>query len=199
MTNFHIPECPTADGSVDASGSEHFEVTTEVRDSHQVVSRQSTSFDHSAKVHGEVGADAKLKFIKVEHTEDVLIVASRAGSYPIVLRGKAVRKIKVDMPGGNYSPAGATVNFSGEAREALTGRGFATTVDAAIRRFRSAEAALERLRPNAPLRGAGLLPRERQPEIGARKGRPAEHLRQGAPGRRQGDGGEMDAVEPGER
>jgi hypothetical protein len=139
VTNFHVPECPKADGGVDASGSEHFEVDTEVRDGSEVLSRQSTSFDHSAKVHGEVGADAKLKFIKVEHTEDVLIVASRSGSYPIVLRGKAVRKIKVDMPGGNYNPAGATVNFSGDANEALTGRGFAATVNAAIDRFRTAE------------------------------------------------------------
>jgi hypothetical protein len=137
VRNFRVPECPTAKGAVDATGGpEHFEVTTEVRDGNEVLSRQSTSFDHSAKVHGEVGADAKLKFIKVEHTEDVLIVASGG----IVLRGKAVRKVKVDMPSGKYDPAGATVSISGDANEALKGTGFAATVDAAISGYRSAEA-----------------------------------------------------------
>ena len=67
-SSFRIPECPTADGSVDSSGSGDFSATIEIRENGRVASRQSSVFEDTAKAHGEVGADAKLKSIELEHT-----------------------------------------------------------------------------------------------------------------------------------
>ena len=136
VNRFRIPECPTANGSVDATGSGEFRATIEVRDGGQLVSRNSSTFEEKAKVHGEVGADAKLKSIEVEHTEEVFIVASGG----IVVRGGVTRRAGIEMPGGQYDPAGASVKFFGDSIAGDSGaKAFASTAAAAIGAYRSAE------------------------------------------------------------
>ena len=76
VSNFRIPQCPTADGSVDSGGSGDFSATIEILENGRVASRQSSVFDEKAKAHGEVGADAKLKSIELEHTMEIFIVAN---------------------------------------------------------------------------------------------------------------------------
>ncbi len=110
-SSFHgIPECPTADGSVDATGSGQFNATIEIWEGNKLASRNSSVFQDKAKAHGQVGADGKLKFIDVEHTEEVFIVASGG----IVVRGGVTRKVRIDMPGGRYDAAKASVVFFGD-------------------------------------------------------------------------------------
>ena len=136
VTSFRIPECPTANGSVDARGSGEFHATIEVRDGDQLLSRQSSTFEEKAKVHGEVGADAKLKFIEVEHTQEAFIVASGG----IVIRGGVTRRVRIEMPGGSYDPARASVRFFGDGISSDTGAdAFASTAEAAIRSYKNAE------------------------------------------------------------
>ena len=137
VSNFRIPECPTANGSVDATGSGEFRATTEIWKGDELVSRNSSTFGQKAKVHGEVGADALLKFIEVEHTQKVFFVASGG----IVIRGGVTRKVKTDMPGGRYDPAGASVRIFGDSIASDSGaRAFASTAEAAISGYRGAEA-----------------------------------------------------------
>jgi hypothetical protein len=136
VNSFRLPECPTANGNVDGRGSGQFRATIEIWDGGQFVSRNSSVFEEKAKVHGEVGADAKLKFIEVEHTQEVFIVASGG----IVIRGGVTRKVRIDMPGGRYDPANASVVFFGDKISADSGASaFAGTADAAIRGYKNAE------------------------------------------------------------
>jgi hypothetical protein len=134
--HFHIADCPTANGSVDATGSGEFRATIEIWDRGQLVSRNSSTFEEKAKTHGEVGADAKLKFIDVEHTQELFIVASGG----IVVRGGVTRKVRIEMPGGGYDAAGAGVRFFGDPVSGDTGAdSFASTAKAAIASYRGAE------------------------------------------------------------
>jgi hypothetical protein len=136
VNRFNFPECPTANGSVDGKGSGEFRATTEIWEGDRLVSRQSTVFEEKAKVHGEVGPNAKLKFIEVEHTQEVFIVASGG----IVIRGGVTRKVRIEMPGGAYNPAGASVRFFGDSISSDSGASsFSSTAEAAIRGYRAAE------------------------------------------------------------
>jgi hypothetical protein len=133
---FRLPECPTADGSIDAKGSGQFKATIEIWEGNRLVSRNSSVFQDDAKVRGEVGADAKLKSIDVEHTQEVFIVASGG----IVIRGGVTRKVRIEMPGGRYDPANASVAYFGDKISADSGAsGFASTAQAAISAYRNAE------------------------------------------------------------
>ena len=134
--NFHIPQCPTANGSVDSSGTGEFRATVEIWDGGQLVSRQSSAFEDRAKTHGEVGPDAKLKFIDVEHTQEVFIVASGG----VVIRGGVTRKVRIDMPGGQYDPAAASVRHFGDSVSSETGaRSFPSTAASALSAYQEAE------------------------------------------------------------
>jgi hypothetical protein len=136
VNHFGIPECPTSDGGVDAAGSGQFRATIEVRRGDHLESRNSTNFEEKAKVHGEVGADAKLKFIEAEHTQEVFIVATGG----IVIRGGVTRRVRIEMPGGGYDPAHAGVRFFGDSIASDSGAGaFASTAEAAIGAYRAAE------------------------------------------------------------
>jgi hypothetical protein len=103
-------ECPTAEGRDEASGGSHLEMTEELRQGNRVVSRRSVTTDDKTTWHAQVGSDARLKYIDIAVRQDVLIVESGG----VVLRGAAVRSVRVDMPGGNYDPAGAGVKISGD-------------------------------------------------------------------------------------
>jgi hypothetical protein len=139
VTAFNIPECPTANGTVDGRGRGEFSVTFEIRSSSQVFSRSTTNFEQKAKIHGEVGSDAKLKSIDVEHTEELFIVATTAG-YPIVIRAGVTRKVHIPMPGGHYDPASASARFFGDPLKPDSGaESFANTAKAAISSYQKAE------------------------------------------------------------
>jgi hypothetical protein len=136
VSSFRIPECPTADGSVDSGGSGDFSATIEIREGNRLASRQSSVFEEKAKAHGEVGADAKLKSIELEHTMEIFIVATGVG----VVRGGVERKVKITMPGGSYNAAGAGVRYFGDSISSDSGaNSFASTAEAAIGRYREAE------------------------------------------------------------
>lgn len=139
VTAFNIPECPTANGTVDGRGRGEFSVTFEIRSSSQIISRSTTNFEQKAKVHGEVGPDAKLKSIDVEHTEEVFIVATTQG-YPIVIRGGVTRKVHIPMPSGQYDPASASARFFGDPLDPKSGaESFADTAKSAITSYKSVE------------------------------------------------------------
>jgi hypothetical protein len=135
-TNFRIPQCPTANGSVDATANGEFRATVEVWDGDELVSRNSSTFEDRAKAHGEVGPDAKLKFIDVEHTQEVFIVASGG----IVIRGGVTRTVRIGMSGGKYDPAGARVRFFGDSISPKSGAdAFAGTAASALGAYSDAE------------------------------------------------------------
>ncbi len=147
VTHFNVPGCPSASGSVDASGSGEFRATTEVWDGSQLVSRNSTVFEEKAKAHGEVGADAKLSSIDVEHTQEVFIVASGG----IVIRGGVTRKVRIQMPAAAYDPSQASARFFGDPIAPDSGAdSFASTAAAAIAAYRTAEARWSTFNPGGP-------------------------------------------------
>ena len=59
----------------------------------------------------------------------------------IVVRGGVTRKVKINMPGGTYDPAGASVKFFGADKipSDSGASAFASTAEAAIRVYRNAE------------------------------------------------------------
>ena len=124
-------------------------------------------------MHGEVGADAKLKSIDVEHTQEVFIVASGG----IVIRGGVTRKVRIDMPGGKYDPADASVVYFGDRISGDSGAsGFASTAQAAIGAYENAEPRWTSFPPT--LRRPGLLPREQHAETEERRRKTTRRLRQ---------------------
>lgn len=131
-----LPECPTADGSVDTKGSGQFNATIEIWKGGELASRNSSVFEGKSKLQGKVGADAKLKFIDVEHTQEVFIVASGG----IVVRGGVTRKVRIEMPAGRYDASDASVVFFGDKVSDDSGASdFAGTAKAAINAYKSAE------------------------------------------------------------
>lgn len=144
--SFHgIPECPTANGSVDAKSSGQFQATIEIWEGGKLASRNSSVFQDQSKVHGEVGADAKLKFIDVENTHEIFIVASGG----IVIRGGVTRKVRIDMPSGPYEAAEASVVFFGDKISDDSGADdFAGTAKAAITAYKNAEPHWSSFPPN---------------------------------------------------
>jgi hypothetical protein len=135
--SFSVPPCPKSTGSVDAQGSGDFRVTIEIWEGSRLVKRNTTSWEDKADVHGEVGPDAKLKFIKVTHQQEMFIVATGG----IVVRGGLKREIRIEMPGGQYDPASAKVTPFGDSVTADFGAdAFAKTAAAALGSYRSAEA-----------------------------------------------------------
>ncbi|HEY1285085.1 MAG TPA: hypothetical protein VGF04_03285 [Solirubrobacterales bacterium] len=133
--NFRLPQCPAADGSVDGKGSGQFQATIEIWDGNRLVSRNSSVFADEAKVHGQVGADGKLKFVDVEHTQEIFIVASGG----IVVRGGVTRKVRINMP-GRYDPEQASVVYFGDKISSDSGAdGFASTASHAITAYKNVE------------------------------------------------------------
>jgi hypothetical protein len=131
-----VPECPTANGGVDAKGSGQFQATIEIWEGGRLASRNSSVFEDKSKVHGEVGADAKLKFIDVESTHEIFIVASGG----IVVRGGVTRKVRIEMPGGRYDAGEAGVVFFGDKVSDDSGAdAFAGTAKVAIAAYKNAE------------------------------------------------------------
>jgi hypothetical protein len=134
--NFRVPECPTANGSVDAKANGEFRATVEIWDGDRLLSRNSSTFEDKAKAHGEVAPDAKLKFIDIEHTQEVFIVASGG----IVIRGGVTRKVRIAMPGGSYDPASASVRYFGDSVAANSGAdAFAGAAASALGAYQGAE------------------------------------------------------------
>jgi hypothetical protein len=134
--NFGLPQCPTADGRVDGKGSGQFQATIEIWDGNQLVSRNSSVFTDDAKVHGKVGADGKLKFIDVEHTQEIFIVASGG----IVVRGGVTRKVRIEMPDGGFDATDASVVYFGDKISDDSGAdGFASTAKNAITAYKNVE------------------------------------------------------------
>jgi hypothetical protein len=137
VDSFRVPECPTADGDVVApTATGDFSATTEIWRGDELQSRNSTRFEDSSKARGKVGKDAKLKYIEVEHKQEVLIIVPGHA-----FRGGVERKVKINMPAGNYDPTQATVKFTGpdSVGNDLGAQAFARTARAAIDSFKSAE------------------------------------------------------------
>jgi hypothetical protein len=136
-SSFRVPECPTANGTVEAPpASGDFQATVEVRDGNRVVSRNSSHFEDKSKAVGKVAADAKLDHVDVEHRQVVLIVASGG----IVIRAGVERKVRINMRTGKYDPNEAAVVYFGDQIGDMGGAAFSRSADAAISSFRSAEA-----------------------------------------------------------
>lgn len=134
-SGFGVPECPTAAGAVEASSSSSGEVVVEVWEGdRRLISRSRTNYESRAKAKGKVGADAKLEHVELDYAHEVFIVASGG----VVLRGKSERKVRIEMPGGNYAAAGAQARISGDA-DAVREDGFERVANAAIDDFKAAE------------------------------------------------------------
>jgi hypothetical protein len=137
IDRFSVPECPKADGSVDAKGSGDFRATTEILKGSRLEDRTSTDFEDTAEVHGEVGADAKLKLIKVKHKQEMRIISRKVGG---VYRGGMERSIEIRMPGGQYDPASAQAKPLGDPVSADFGAdAFRKTAAATLSGYTSAE------------------------------------------------------------
>lgn len=134
-SSFRIPECPTASGELDATYESSGEVVIEVWEgTSRLVSRSRVQFESKAKAKGTVGPDAKLRYIDLEYAHEVFVVASGG----VVERGKSERKVRIEMPGGKYDAAGASVKVTGDA-SAVKKDGFERVAQEAIDGFKRAE------------------------------------------------------------
>lgn len=134
-SSFRIPECPTASGELDATNESSGEVVIEVWEgSSRLVERSRVQFESKAKAKGKVGPDAKLRSIDLGYDHEVFVVASGG----LVERGKSERKVRIEMPGGTYDAAGASVKVTGDAR-AVKKDGFERVAQEAIDGFKRAE------------------------------------------------------------
>jgi hypothetical protein len=133
---YGVPQCPTANGDVDGSGSGSFEVSVRVLEGGGLVSAQSTSIRTEDKLHGQVAADALLDYLDYEHTDETLIVASGG----IVLRSTETRRARVNMRSGQYDPQNSSVTIKGD-KIGISEKSFPADVAAAIGAYRKAETA----------------------------------------------------------
>ena len=111
VTAFNIPECPIANGTVDGKGRGEFSVTFEIRSSSESYPETRRTPNRKQKSTVWSGLTPNSKSIDVEHTEEVFIVASIAGSYPIVIRGGVTRKVHIPMPRQNMTQPGQRCFF----------------------------------------------------------------------------------------
>ena len=197
VDRFSIPECPKADGSVDAKGSGDFRATTEVLKGSRLEERTSTNFEDAAEVHGEVGADAKLKLIKVKHKQEMLIISRKVGG---AYRGGMERSIEIQMPGGQYDPASAQrqttwrPGFRGFRRRCVQEDG-----GGGAQRLPERGGEVERLQSQTVLRSGRVLAADRHDQSETGRGQTTCHLRKGHGGRRSGHRRQVEPPRPGQR
>lgn len=130
-----VASCPKANGTADGfSRPSLFEITTEVRNRHEVLSRQLTTFEDTSTAHGQTAADARLDYVDITAKRVALVVATGG----IVQRGAAVRHLRVLMRTGAYDVARATLELSGDP-VADDADDFASTVARWTTAFREAE------------------------------------------------------------
>jgi hypothetical protein len=203
---FRGPQCPTAQGVLEAKDGLRLSITVELLDDDGSVDYYYTQVVfQDTKLRGTVGVDAKLDKLKVE---DKLQLGEMTGGSifgGINIQSEIKRQTTVDMKTGNYDPGRSNVQvsvalsgilriFQSSAQAGATARiqaaadkGFAATVDRAIENYRERERAWQ-----TPNKCAKL---EFTPGVNSRTLRPSErgNFTARAIAQEGGGGAELDA------
>lgn len=141
LCDLEVPRCPTADGTVDARGTQRQRMIVEAIKAGQVLSRQVTTLSRETKVHGQVADDALLDTIDIHDVARVDVDAT--GSDPVRstverdLTGVNMR----DLNASYYADASrASVRISGDrAVHFFDTRNFASHIGDVRGAYRRAE------------------------------------------------------------
>jgi hypothetical protein len=106
-----LPSCPTAEGSIDGSGSTRFTLTVSTLKNGAVEHSEKVEFSYKLKLKGQVAVDAKLDWVDVEHTLKLKKTASRQSILwgPASEEGTARRSTRVNMRTGTYDRGTSSV------------------------------------------------------------------------------------------
>ncbi len=106
-----IPECPTAEGVIDGSGSTKFTVTITTLKGGAVEHTEKIEVTNKVTLKGLVADDAKLDEVKVEDRYTIKKSASRQSIFwgPASEQGTVNRTTRIDMRTGRYDPGQANV------------------------------------------------------------------------------------------
>jgi hypothetical protein len=157
---FRSQDCPTAAGVLDAKDGLRVAITTEFLDSDGHVDYYYTQVVfQDTKLHGQVGDDAKLDTLEVTDTLQIGEITGGSIFGGVNIESKIKRHTIVDMKNGHYdagrSDVSVSVALSGilrifqssaqagarERLQAAADKGFAATVERAMRNYRERESA----------------------------------------------------------
>ena len=97
-----VDSCPTAQGIVQGSDNNDGTIKVEQLEDGAVVESQVTKLNVVTKLRGEVGTDAKLKFVEIERTETYDTSIDYGRWLGVGQRINVRRTATVSMPGGQY-------------------------------------------------------------------------------------------------
>ena len=158
-SHFDAPECPTAQGVVEATDSSTFKASVSVAKGDTVLMSRSADFSGRTRMRAEVGEDAKLEHIDVDDTQTANIDLGGAKQEfgPVNLLYTGIHHARVKMPRGDYVPDQSAVDIALTLRGVTVGKSdlgaagnniaadldksFAALVDREIASFRSLERA----------------------------------------------------------
>jgi hypothetical protein len=157
---FRGPDCPTAAGVLDAKDGLRVAISTEFLDSGGHVDYYYTQVVfQDTKLHGQVGDDAKLDTLEVTDTLQIGEITGGSIFGGVNIESKIKRHTVVDMKNGHYDPGRSDVSVSvalsgilrifqssaqagaRERLQAAADKGFAATVERAMRNYRERESA----------------------------------------------------------
>ena len=106
-----LPECPTAEGKLDGSGSTKFTLTVSTLKDGAVEHSYRVELAYKIKLKGQVAVDAKLDWVDIEHTFTVKRSSSRESILwgPSTEQGRVERTTRVNMRTGSYDLGKANV------------------------------------------------------------------------------------------
>jgi hypothetical protein len=157
---FRGPDCPTAAGVLDAKDGLRVAISTEFLDSGGHVDYYYTQVVfQDTKLHGQVGDHAKLDTLEVTDTLQIGEITGGSIFGGVNIESKIKRHTVVDMKNGHYDPGRSDVSVSvalsgilrifqssaqagaRERLQAAADKGFAATVERAMRNYRERESA----------------------------------------------------------
>ena len=108
------PDCPTAAGLIDETDSSLFRVSLAVSKGKDLLVSRSFRFAGQTRMHAEVDEDAKLDFIDIDDTATAHfdLGGSKQQFGPMSLIYTALRRTRVDLPAGTYSPGHSVVDIA---------------------------------------------------------------------------------------
>lgn len=156
---FKVPDCPTANGVLEAEDHSQHNLAVKVFDGGQLLSSISVRLQSETKIKAQVGDDAKLDYFDITHVYrmNATLGGSNQAYGPVTIKIAYTGSTRVDMPSGQYDastteadlrlqmrgvdPADLGAAEAGQKQKLRKSAEaeFATAIDKAIKRLREKE------------------------------------------------------------
>jgi hypothetical protein len=154
---FDAPECPTADGVVDATDRTRSIFALSVAKNGVVIASKDMRYEGDTRMHAQVGEDAKLDFIDIDDSQraNLEVGDAKQNFGPVNVLWTALHRTRVKMPSRSYDPGHSAVDIAVSAGGVTVGKNalgqtatdiandldkaFAALVDKEIKNFQNLE------------------------------------------------------------